>query len=250
MAAPRRPRVAPRKTRWAGNLLLLVSGAAIVRLLFPLAVVGVAAAARERGWGLFNIVQGEWWITFPVSVLVLDLTMYAQHVLFHRIGLLWRFHKVHHADVDLDATSGLRFHPGEILASVLIKAGVVVALGAPPLAVLLFEALLNGMSMFNHGNIYIPLRADAVLRRLIVTPDVHRVHHSVRPGETNSNYGFNLMWWDRLFGSYRPQPAAGHDRMTIGLKPFVKDTATGSVWWMLKAPFSRRGAAYSRRPSG
>ena len=220
VAAPRRRREIPRVLRWTNNLGVVVADTILVRLTFPIAAVGLALVAEERGWGIFNVIEAPGWVAFIVSVVVLDLVIYLQHVLFHAVPALWRLHRMHHADLDFDVTTGLRFHPVEIVLSMGIKLAAVVVLGPPAAAVLVFEVLLNGTAMFNHSNIRIPLGLDRILRLVVVTPDMHRVHHSVIPQETNSNFGFNLPWWDRLFGTYRAQPAAGHDDMTIGIELF------------------------------
>jgi sterol desaturase/sphingolipid hydroxylase (fatty acid hydroxylase superfamily) len=188
--------------------------------VFPLAAVGMAFLAQAHGWGLFNLVPLPAWLAIPAAVLLLDLTIYGQHVVFHAVPVLWRLHRMHHADLEFDVTTGLRFHPAEILLSMMIKLTAVAVLGAPPLAVLVVEVLLNVTSMFNHGNVHLPLALDRMLRFVVVTPDMHRVHHSIDRRETDSNFGFNLPWWDRLFGTYRPQPAAGHALMTIGIDRF------------------------------
>ena len=192
----------------------------VVRLLVPLAPVALALLAAERGWGLLNLVALPFWFEVALSVIVLDFVIYLQHVMFHAVPALWRLHRMHHADLDFDVTTGSRFHPVEILLSVLLKMAAVVVIGPPAAAVLIFEVLLNGTSMFNHGNVRLPVSLDRVLRWFVVTPDMHRVHHSDIPAETNSNFGFNLPWWDRLFGTYRAQPALGHENMTIGLDTF------------------------------
>ena len=220
VAAPRRRREIPRLLRWTNNLGIVVADTILVRLTFPVAAVGLALVAAERGWGVFNLIEAPVWVAFIVSLVVLDLVIYLQHVLFHAVPALWRLHRMHHADLDFDVTTGLRFHPVEIVLSMGIKLAAVVVLGPPAAAVLVFEVLLNGTAMFNHSNIRIPLRLDRVLRLIVVTPDMHRVHHSVIPREANSNFGFNLPWWDRLFGTYRAQPAEGHDAMTIGIELF------------------------------
>ena len=219
-ALPRRRRAIPRLTRWTGNLGIVVIDTLLLRLIFPLAAVGFALIAEARGWGLFNIVDAPGWLAVLVSLLALDLAIYLQHVMFHAVPALWRLHRMHHADLDFDVTTGLRFHPIEILLSMGIKIGVVAALGPPAVAVLVFEVLLNATSMFNHSNLKLPLGLDRVLRLVVVTPDMHRVHHSIHPNETNSNFGFNLPWWDRLLGTYTPQPRDGHDAMTIGIEQF------------------------------
>jgi len=220
VAAPRRRREIPRLLRWTNNLGVVVADTILVRLTFPVVAVGLALTAEERGWGVFNVIEAPGWVAFIVSVVVLDLVIYFQHVMFHAVPALWRLHRMHHADLDFDVTTGLRFHPVEIVLSMGIKLAVVAVLGPPAAAVLVFEVLLNGTAMFNHSNIRIPLGLDRVLRWVVVTPDMHRVHHSVIPQETNSNFGFNLPWWDRLFGTYRAQPADGHDGMTIGIELF------------------------------
>jgi sterol desaturase/sphingolipid hydroxylase (fatty acid hydroxylase superfamily) len=218
--APRRHRSFGRRLRWPNNLGIVVVDTVVQRILFPTAAVGMALVAEQRGWGLMNAAAAPAWIAVPVSVLLLDLAIYLQHVAFHAVPALWRLHRMHHADLDIDVTTGLRFHPIEIVLSMGIKLAVVTALGAPAVAVLVFEVLLNATSMFNHANLRLPRPFDRALRCLVVTPDMHRVHHSVVVAETNSNYGFNLPWWDRLFGTYRDQPAAGHDGMTVGIERF------------------------------
>ncbi len=220
VAAPRRRREIPRLLRWSNNLGVVALDTALVRLLFPLAAVGLALHAQANGWGLLNALEVPGWAAFPIALLALDLAIYLQHVMFHAVPALWRLHRMHHADLEFDVTTGLRFHPVEILLSMGIKLAVVAALGAPPLAVLVFEVLLNATAMFNHSNVAIPARIDRWLRLLVVTPDMHRVHHSVVPAETNSNFGFNLPWWDRLLGTYRAQPLAGHEGMAIGIELF------------------------------
>ncbi len=220
VAAPRRRREIPRLIRWTNNLALVAVDTALVRLCFPVLAVGMALIAEDRGWGLLNTLDLPGWLAVASAVLVLDLAIYLQHVLFHAVPALWRLHRMHHADLEFDVTTGLRFHPVEILLSMGLKLAVVAALGAPAIAVLIFEVLLNATSLFNHSNIDIPRRIDAVLRLLVVTPDMHRVHHSIHPSETNSNFGFNLPWWDRLLGTYLPQPREGHRDMTIGIEQF------------------------------
>jgi len=220
LAAPRRRQEIPRVLRWSNNLGLVVLDTLILRLSFPILAVGLAVIGAERGWGLFNTIDAPGWVAILASVLLLDLAIYLQHVLFHAVPGLWRLHRMHHADLEFDATTGLRFHPVEIVMSMAIKLAVVAALGAPAVAVLIFEVLLNGTALFNHANIDLPRRVDRWLRLIVVTPDMHRVHHSTDPRETNSNYGFNLPWWDRLLGTYVAQPAKGHDGMEIGIEQF------------------------------
>ncbi|MGH7948162.1 MAG: sterol desaturase family protein, partial [Candidatus Binataceae bacterium] len=217
VAAPRRERTVGRAARWPANLGVTVVNSVIIRIVIPVSAVGVALAVERHHFSLLNQVALPYALSVATGVMLLDLAIYLQHVMFHAIPVLWRVHRMHHADIDLDVTSGARFHPIEIVLSMIVKLAVVSALGPPAVAVLMFEVLLNATSMFNHGNVRIPDGADRVLRFLVVTPDMHRVHHSVAVRETNSNFGFNLPWWDRCFGTYRAQPAAGQLGMTIGI---------------------------------
>lgn len=218
--APRRALSVSRWVRWPNNLAITALNTALVRVIFPAAAVGLALLGEQRGWGLLNALALPQWLKVAAAVVALDLVIYLQHVMFHAVPALWRLHRMHHADLDFDVTTGARFHPVEILLSMLIKLAAVAALGAPALAVLIFEVLLNATSMFNHSNVRMPGALDRVLRWLVVTPEMHRVHHSILPHETNSNFGFNAPWWDRLFGTYRAEPEAGHERMTIGIAQF------------------------------
>ncbi|MBM7456997.1 sterol desaturase/sphingolipid hydroxylase (fatty acid hydroxylase superfamily) [Oceanisphaera litoralis] len=236
--APRRPQHLGRLRRWPHNLLLVVINTLLLRWCFPLAAVGAAWLAAERGWGLFNAITLPVWACVVLSLLILDLLIYLQHRLFHAVPWLWRLHRVHHTDLEFDVTTGLRFHPLEILLSMVIKLAAVTLLGAPALAVLLFEVLLNATAMFNHGNVLLSKRLDRRLRLVLVTPDMHRVHHSVIPIETDSNFGFNLPWWDRLFGTYRAQPRAGQLGMTLGLNRF-RNPAELRLHRLLLQPFRR-----------
>ena len=220
VAAPRRRIEIPRLIRWSNNFALVVIDTALVRLAFPVLAVGLALVAQDRGWGLFNVLQVPGWLAIILAMLALDLAIYLQHVLFHAVPALWRVHRMHHADLEFDVTTGLRFHPVEILMSMGIKLAVVAALGPPAMAVLLFEVLLNGTSLFNHSNIRLPGRIEPLVRLFLVTPDMHRVHHSIYPDETNSNFGFSVPWWDRLLGTYVAQPRDGHEGMTIGIGQF------------------------------
>jgi len=237
LAAPRRRLTTAKGPRWFANLGITIVDTVVVSLLFPVAAVGTAVLAADRGWGVLNQVSAPVVIASVAGILFLDLAIYLQHVMFHAVPVLWRLHKVHHADVDFDVTTGLRFHPVEIVLSLLIKLGVVLILGLPVVAVLIFEVLLNATAMFNHGNVRIGSLLDRVLRWFVVTPDMHRVHHSVVPQETNSNFGFNLPWWDRLFGTYKAQPAAGQEGMTIGLEQY-QEQRRQSLAWMLVLPFA------------
>ena len=236
IAAPRRALRESKPIRWASNLAIIVLNSALLRILFPAAAVGVAAFVAERGAGLFNLFAVPYPLAMVLSLLALDLAVYLQHLMFHAMPILWRVHRMHHADLDFDVTTGVRFHPLEILLSFGIKGSVVLLLGTPPVSVLIFEAILNATSMFNHGNVRIAAGIDRVLRWLVVTPDMHRVHHSILARETNSNFGFNLPWWDRLFGTYRAQPAAGHEAMTIGVDAFRNPRELG-LDRMLLQPF-------------
>lgn len=220
VAAPRRRRTIPRVIRWTNNMALVALDTVILRLTFPILAVGLAVMAEEHAWGVFNNFDLPTGVAIVASMLMLDLAIYLQHVMFHAVPGLWRLHRMHHADLDFDATTGLRFHPIEIMISMGIKLAVVAALGPPAVAVLLFEVILNATALFNHANVDLPRPIDRVLRWIIVTPDMHRVHHSVNPRETNSNYGFNLPWWDRLLGTYVDQPAKGHVEMDIGIEQF------------------------------
>lgn len=237
---PRRRLVAAKQKRWINNILLSVTDAVVLRIVFPLFPVGVAVFCKESGWGMLNYFHFPPWIAVICGVVLLDLTIYWQHKLFHSVPVFWRLHKVHHIDQDIDVTTGLRFHPLEIILSMMIKMAAVAAIGAPPVSVVIFEILLNGTTMFNHGNLFIPLAADRLVRRLIVTPDMHRVHHSVIVKETNSNYGFNFSWWDRLFGTYRPEPEKGHLQMKIGLNGYF-DPKYLQLPQMLIIPFVSGG---------
>ena len=235
---PRRHRTQRRDERWPTNLAIVLIDTLALRLLVPLMAVGVAEVAAEHGWGLFHQIDMPFWFEFVVAVLLLDMLIYWQHVLSHRVPLLWRVHRVHHVDRDFDATTGIRFHPVEIVLSMLYKMFWILLLGPAALAVLVFELLLNGSALFNHANVRIPLSVDRWVRWLIVTPDMHRIHHSVHQFETDSNYGFNMSIWDRLFGSYRAQPVDGHRRMTIGLKEH-QNNAPSSLIWSLRFPFRK-----------
>lgn len=206
VVAPRRRSEIPRLLRWTNNLALVAVDTIVIRLAVPLAAVGLALTAEQRGWGLFNVLQAPDWVAFGASLLVLDLVIYFQHRLFHAVPFLWRLHRMHHADLEIDVTTGVRFHPLEILVSLAIKLAAVAALGAPAWAVLVFEVVLNATSMFNHANVRMPSGLDRVLRWVVVTPDMHRVHHSIRPEETNSNFGFNQPWWDACFAPTAPNP--------------------------------------------
>lgn len=239
LVVPRRQLRTSKGARWFANLGILVVDSLVVRVLFPAAAVGMALVAAERGWGLFNNFDLSPMISIVASILILDLTIYLQHVMFHAVPALWRLHMVHHADIDFDVTTGLRFHPVEIVLSMLIKLAAVALLGPPAAAVLIFEVVLNATAIFNHGNIRLPEVVDRVLRWIVVTPDMHRVHHSVKTIETNSNFGFNLPWWDRLFGTYRAQPEDGQEAMTIGLDQF-QDRPRQGLLWLLALPFTGR----------
>jgi sterol desaturase/sphingolipid hydroxylase (fatty acid hydroxylase superfamily) len=242
--APRRRQKLGRGARWPGNVGVVVLDTVLVRLVFPTTAVGLALLVDARGWGLFHALDLPAWLNVLLAVAALDLVIYLQHVLFHAVPVLWRLHRMHHADLEIDVTTGARFHPIEILLSMGLKLGVVAALGAPAVAVLAFELLLNATSLFNHSNVRTPGWLDRCLRWIVVTPDMHRVHHSIVVRETNSNFGFNLPWWDRLFGTYRAQPAAGHDVMIIGIEQF-REPAEQRLDRMLTQPFREDDRHYA-----
>ncbi len=219
--APRRRLNVPRVARWPANLGIVLLNTALVRLCLPVTAVGFATLCEQRGWGLLGLFDLPRWLAAALAILALDLAIYLQHVLFHAVPALWRLHRMHHADLDIDVTTGTRFHPLEIALSMMIKLAAIAALGAPATAVLVFEILLSATAMFNHGNIRMPVAIDRLLRWVVVTPDMHRIHHSILPYETNSNFGFNMPWWDRLFGTYRAMPAGEHATMTIGVTGFL-----------------------------
>ena len=243
--APRRRRAIAVRRRWGGNLGLVAVDTIVLRTVPPITAVGVAALAHARGWGFLGaIVSLPAWLDVVMSVVLLDLAIYFQHRLFHAVPALWRLHRVHHTDPELDLTTGVRFHPVEMLLSVGFKAGVVAILGPPVVAVVLFEVLLNAGSLFSHANLRLPATIDGVLRAVVVTPDMHRVHHSADPTETNTNFGFTLSWWDRFLGTYRGQPKSGHDALAIGVEGFAAHAALSLyrllIQPLLKGPASRR----------
>ncbi|HET9820814.1 MAG TPA: sterol desaturase family protein [Burkholderiaceae bacterium] len=258
--SPRRALVVPKASRWVHNMSLVALNTVLVRLVFPLAAAGFAALCASRGWGLLNQARLPAWIAWALAVMALDFVIWLQHVMLHAVPLLWRLHRVHHADLDYDVTTGARFHPLEIVLSMGIKFAAIALLGPPVVAVVAFEVLLNATSMFNHGNIRLPTALDRVLRWLVVTPDMHRVHHSTDDEETNSNFGFNLPWWDRLFGTYRPQPRSPHETMEIGLRGARDVLDTNRLPGMLAMPWRavpggydiarRRSKAAQRAPNG
>jgi len=237
LLAPRRNPSVSKPLRWLNNLGLFALNSVVLRLLFPAAAVGIALSVGEMGWGLFNLLTLPFWFEIVAAVLLLDLAIYLQHILMHRAPLLWRLHRVHHADLDIDLTTGSRFHTIEIIVSMLIKGVVILLLGPALIAVLVFEVLLNGMAIFNHANVSLPPAVERVVRYLLVTPDMHRVHHSTVKRETDSNYGFNLSIWDRMFRTYIDQPEMGHDKMTIGIAEFRDAKQVDQLPGMLALPF-------------
>ena len=245
LLAPRRVLQHSKTVRWANNIGLVFFNSFVLRVLFPTAAVGMALFAQEQGWGLFNYIDASFAVAVIASVVIMDFFIWLQHVMVHAVPLLWRLHRVHHADLDYDLTTGARFHTLEILLSMGIKFAVILLLGPPLVAVVVFEVVLNATSMFNHGNVRLPIGLDRVLRWFVVTPDMHRVHHSIEDDETNSNFGFNLPWWDRLFGTYRDQPRAGHTGMTIGVRTFREDKWCSWLPGMLAIPFVRGIAGYA-----
>jgi sterol desaturase/sphingolipid hydroxylase (fatty acid hydroxylase superfamily) len=245
LAAPRRVLTVSKALRWSSNLGLVVLNTVLLRLMFPLAAVGVAAFASEHGWGLLNHFQVPIVIAVPLAVITMDFVIWLQHVMVHAVPLLWRLHRVHHSDLDYDLTTGARFHPLEIILSMLIKFATIVVLGPPVVAVAIFEVMLNATAMFNHGNIRLPAAVDRALRWVLVTPDMHRVHHSIEDDETNSNFGFSLTWWDRLFGTYREQARAGQIGMTIGIRDFTDPQQVDRLDGMLLLPFKGEVSDYA-----
>ena len=243
--APRRALSVSKARRWASNLGVVFLNSALLRIIFPATAVAVAVLAQERGWGLLNQHDVPFALAAVASVVALDLAIYLQHVMFHAVPALWRLHRMHHADLDFDVTTGARFHPIEILLSMLIKMAVIVVIGPPAVAVMIFEVLLNATAMFNHANVRLPLAADRLLRLLVVTPDMHRVHHSVEERETNSNFGFNLSLWDRLFRTHKAQPDAGHERMTIGIRGYRAPKLVSDLPGMLVLPFLGEDTDYA-----
>lgn len=237
LVSPRRALSLTRRQRWSANLGMVLLNTVLVRVLFPTAAVGMAALGAERGWGLLNNFAVPFWLEVPLAVVAMDFVIWLQHVMVHAVPALWRLHRVHHADLDYDLTTGTRFHPLEIVLSMGIKFASIALLGAPVLAVVVFEVLLSACAMFNHGNIRLPERVDRVLRWFMVTPDMHRVHHSVEDDETNSNFGFNLAWWDRLFGTYRERPRAGQQGMRIGIRDHRDPHEVARLPGMLALPF-------------
>ncbi len=233
---PRRTLVASKRLRWYSNLGIVFLNSLVLRLAFPVVALGMAILSQKSGWGIFNQLEWPEGLEIVLAVIALDFVIYLQHVMFHAVPAFWRLHRMHHTDLDLDVTTGARFHPFEIMLSMGIKLAIVVLLGPPVMAVLIFEILLNATSMFNHGNILIPQKIDRILRWFIVTPDMHRIHHSIHAWETDSNFGFNLPWWDHLLGTYRHQPQDGHEQMTIGIEQF-RESRYLHLPWLLIQPF-------------
>jgi len=236
---PRRNLSTSKMSRWFNNLSLHALNTLMIRGLFPVIPITMAVVVTQNGWGLINHYHFSPWVTITVGAVFLDFVIYLQHVAFHTVPLCWRLHMVHHTDMDIDMTTGVRFHPIEMILSLFIKMAAIVISGAPPLAVLTFEVILNCSSIFSHGNVYIPASVDKTLRMFFVTPDMHRVHHSVIMRETNTNFGFNLSWWDRIMGTYQDQPSKGHEGMTIGLGYF-RDEKKLSLPWLLIMPLTRK----------
>jgi sterol desaturase/sphingolipid hydroxylase (fatty acid hydroxylase superfamily) len=243
--SPRRILTVSKALRWLNNIGLVFLNSFILRLIFPAAAVGIAAFASDNDWGLLNYFELPLALAVVLSVVALDLVIYLQHVLIHAVPTLWRLHRVHHADLDFDVTTGSRFHPIEIILSMLIKFATIAALGPPIVAVVIFEVVLNAMAMFNHANVRLPLVLDRWLRLIVVTPDMHRVHHSVEDNETNSNFGFNLSLWDRIFGTYIDQPRAGHEGMTIGIHTYRDPLQVSRLPGMLTLPFIGKISGYA-----
>lgn len=245
LLAPRRALSVSKSLRWLNNIGLVFFNSFVLRIVFPLAAVGIAAQVAENQWGLFNQLEWPYWLEMTLVIVLLDLSIYLQHVMVHAVPLFWRLHRVHHADPDYDVTTGARFHTLEIILSMGIKACLIILLGPDPVAVMVFEIILNSTAMFNHGNIFIPVKLDRVLRWVIVTPDMHRVHHSIEDDEANSNFGFNLPWWDRLFGTYRDQPRQGHEKMHIGIHRYSSAKEVSWITGILSLPFKGKVSGYA-----
>jgi len=226
----------PQRIRWINNVAMMVIYTVLVRLIIPVATIDVATSVGEHGWGVLNVLNVPFVLSVAIALLALDFIIWLQHVVFHAVPVLWRLHRVHHADLHYDVTTGIRFHPIEILLSISIKLGAIALLGAPVLAVVIFEVLLNVTSLFNHSNINLPRWGDRLLRWVVVTPDMHRVHHSIDFHESNRNFGFNLPWWDRLFGTYQDQPKLGHHGMTIGIVEYRRPRDVVSLMGLLRLP--------------
>ena len=245
MLAPRRALTTSKGVRWGNNLALVFFNSFVLRLLFPAAAVGVAAVAAQQGWGLLNIFDTPFLPAVIIAVVAMDFVIWVQHIMVHAVPALWRLHRVHHADLDYDVTTGARFHTIEIILSMLIKFATIMVLGPPVVAVVIFEVLLNATAMFNHGNVRLPAGLDRVLRWVLVTPDMHRVHHSVEDDEANSNFGFSLPWWDRLFGTYLDQPRGGHEGMTIGIHKYRAPKEVSWLPGILTLPLRGKISSYA-----
>ena len=243
--APCRALSTPKIPRWISNLGIVFLNSAVLRILFPAAAVGMAVFAHQHEWGIFNYYDLPLYLTIPLSVIALDFIIYLQHVMVHAIPALWRLHRVHHADIDFDVTTGARFHPIEIIFSMLVKFTAILVIGPPLVSIILFEVLLNATAMFNHSNISLPKSVDKVLRWILVTPDMHRVHHSINDDEANSNFGFNLPWWDKIFGTYVDQPRMGHQNMTIGIHYYRDPQEVARLPGMLLLPFKGKISHYA-----
>ncbi len=242
---PKRELVLSKAKRWISNIGIVFLNTALVRVVFPVVAVGIALFAEKMGWGVFNYFDLPFYLVIFLSIIFLDLTIYLQHVMFHAVPVLWNVHRMHHADMDIDVTTGARFHPIEIILSMLIKFSAIIILGAPVLAVVLFEVILNAMAMFNHSNVRMFKGLDSFLRIFVVTPDMHRIHHSIKEDETNSNFGFNLSLWDRIFGTYKAQPDDGHLKMKIGITTFDDPKICSRLDKMLLIPFLKKDENYS-----
>ena len=242
--SPRRKLNESKLLRWVNNLGLVVFNSFISKLVFPIAAVGIAHEAANSDWGILHYLPISYWQGVFISIILLDLVIYIQHVMFHSLPLLWRLHRVHHADLDYDVTTGARFHTIEILLSMIIKFIAIVLIGAPATGVIMFEIILNGMAMFNHGNIRLPSKIDSFIRTIFVTPDMHRVHHSILADETNSNFGFNLSIWDKTFGTYKKEPDKGHENMTIGIDLYRDRKECTFITGMLMMPFYKNTGEY------
>jgi len=242
--APKKAPTISKAYRWVNNLGLVFFNSFIIKILLPIASTSVAVLAMQNNWGVLNYYEIPTWIGVIVFIVVMDLIIYFQHIMVHAIPIFWRLHRVHHADLDYDTTTGSRFHPIEIVLSMFIKFTAIVLIGPSVIAVILFEIILNAMAMFNHGNVSLNKTLDKYLRYFIVTPDMHRVHHSIEQHETNSNFGFNISLWDRIFGTYKQDAKAGQENMIIGIQDITEKKQTNNIFGMLMIPFIKRNDKY------
>lgn len=244
ISSPKRKLLQLRYFRWFCNIGLITISSILVRFIIPTAAVGIALHVEQEQLGFLNLYELPFIVKFILAFVLMDLAIYFQHVMFHALPLFWRFHRVHHSDLDCDITTGLRFHPFEMIISIIFKFLIITSIGAPVLAVVFFEIILNAASMFTHSNIKIPSVIESMVRWFIVTPDMHRIHHSIKENETNSNFGFFISIWDRLLGTYIHEPAQGHVNMQIGLRKF-REPKWQNLRWLIYLPFVDKISGYS-----